>query len=88
MIKRLTWLLITALVAFVLFYMSRFWVFDLWSRPGLFGLRALPPDGNLLARWLRGTPLAQFDLIIWVCGTFILLTWLEKLYHKLTRGAA
>ncbi|EEE36099.1 conserved hypothetical protein [Rhodobacteraceae bacterium KLH11] len=80
--------MITVCAAIVLLYLSRFWIFDLWGRPGLFGLRSLPPGGNLVARWVRGTPLAQFDLIIWVCGVFLVLTWLEKLYHQLTHKDA
>ena len=86
MIRRLIWLVITAIVAIALLYISRFWVFDLWPRPGLFGLRELPPQGGLLARWLRGTPFAQFELLIWTCGVFLVLTWLENLYHRLTHS--
>ena len=86
MIRRLLWLLITAFVTVVLLYLSRFWLFDLWPREGLFGISALRPQGGLLALWLRGTPLAPFELLIWVCGAFMALTWLEKLYHRLVHG--
>ena len=29
--------------------------------------------------WLRGTPFAQFDLIIWAVASFLVLSWTEKL---------
>ena len=84
MIGRILWLAATIIVAIVLLYISRFWPFDLWSWKGLFGIKSLPPGGNLVARWLRGTPLSQLDLLIWISAVFMVLTWLEKLYHRLT----
>lgn len=80
MIARLFWLLIAVGVGVAMLYLSRFWVFDLWSRDGLFGVEALRPQGGLLALWLRGTVFAPFELLIWICGVFLALTWLEKLY--------
>lgn len=85
MIKRILILVIVAIVTLVLFYLSRFWIFDLWSREGLFGLRDLRPQGGLLGRWLRGTPLAPFELMIWACGVFMILTWLENLVARLKK---
>ena len=84
MIARIFWLSITGIVAAALFYISRFWDFRLWSREGLFGIEDLRPQGGLLARWLRGTDLAPFELLIWVIGAFLLLTVLQKLYDALT----
>ncbi|MBE1284380.1 MAG: hypothetical protein GJ676_13795 [Rhodobacteraceae bacterium] len=83
MSRRVFWMTLTVLVAAVLIYLSRFWAFDLWGREGLFGLRELRPQGGLLARWLRGTVFAPFELIIWVVGVFLILTGLEKLYDRI-----
>lgn len=85
MTRRILWMAITIIVAFVLIYLSRFWAFDLWGREGLFGWRELRPQGGLLGRWLRGTPFQPFELIIWVVGMFLVLTWLEKAYDRLTK---
>ncbi len=84
MSRRITWMLITIILMIPLFYISRFWIFDLWGRDGLFGIKALRPRGGLLAGWLRGTPLAPFELLIWLASVFCVLTWLEKAYAKLT----
>ncbi|SDZ61635.1 hypothetical protein SAMN05444004_1351 [Jannaschia faecimaris] len=62
-----------------LLYLSRFWFLDLWPRSGLFGWEALPPDGGVLGRWLRGTPFAAFELLIWAAGVFMVLTYLQRL---------
>ncbi len=77
--KRVFLLLLVALLGAVMLYLSRFWMFDLWSRPGLFGLPELRPNGGLLARWLRGTPFAPFELLIWATGVFMILTLLQKI---------
>lgn len=82
MSRRIFWLLLTLSVAVILFYLSRFWIFDLWGRAGLFGFRDLRPQGGLLAQWLRGTPLAPFELIIWVVSFFLILTGFEKAYGR------
>ncbi len=83
--KRLFALVIMACVGAALFYISRFWIFNLWSRDGLFGLSELRPQGGLLATWLRGTQLAPFELLIWVIAVFIGLTWLQKLFDFFKR---
>ncbi|MCV6584033.1 MAG: hypothetical protein OIF47_00715 [Marinibacterium sp.] len=83
MIPRLFWLSVTGAVAATLFYVSRFWDFRLWSRDGLFGIETLRPQGGLLARWLRGTELAPFELILWVIGVFLVLTWLQRIHDAL-----
>ncbi|MEM9796685.1 MAG: hypothetical protein AAF919_09360 [Pseudomonadota bacterium] len=75
---------VAALTALVLFYLSQFWFLDLWPREGLFGFEALHPRGDLLARWLRGTQFAPFDLLIWACGSFLVLTGLQSLVDFLT----
>ncbi len=80
MMRRLLSLLIIAVVALILFYVSRFWDFRLWSREGLFGISALRPQGGLLAVWLRGTPFAPYELLIWATGSFLILTWVQKFF--------
>lgn len=82
--KRLIWLILTAGVAAVLFYLSRFWDLRLWGREGLFGIESLRPQGGLLGQWLRGTDLAPFELLIWAIAVFVILTGLQKLYDRFT----
>ena len=85
-------LAIIAVTGFVLLYISRFWVFELWGRPGLFGLSELPPNGGLLNRWLRQMNfevvdlrfLTNYELLIWVIGSFLILTALEKAFDRFT----
>lgn len=81
--KRLISLIIVAFIGFVLFYVSRFWAFNLWDRPGLFGWKELTPNGGLIARWVRGTEFAPFELLIWAIGVFLVLTLLQKMFDKL-----
>jgi len=80
---RAIYLIVVTCVTFILLYISRFWIFSWWDRPGLFELKALPPQGGLLQRWLRGTDLAPFELLIWVIAGFLFLTLLQKLFDKL-----
>lgn len=81
--KRAFWLIVAALAATILFYVSRFWFLRLWPRDGLFGIETLRPQGGLLGRWLRGTDLAPFELLIWAVGAFAVLTVLQKLFDLL-----
>ncbi len=83
--RRLFWMLVAVFTGAAFFYISRFWDFRLWGRDGLLGIDALRPQGGLLARWLRGTDLAPFELLIWVIGVFLILTFLQKIYDRLTR---
>ncbi len=76
---------IVALVAASLFYVSRFWDFRLWSRDGLFGIEALRPQGGLVARWLRGSDLAPFELLIWGIGAILILSLLQRLFDLAKR---
>ncbi len=82
--KRIVLLLVTALVALILFYLSRFWFLRLWDRDGLFGNEALRPQGNLLTTWLRGTDFAPFELLLWAIGAFLVLSLLQKLFDLLS----
>lgn len=81
--KRLLWLAVVAAVGLILLYLSRFWIWSLWPRSGLFGLSELRPQGGLLATWLRGTDFAPFELLVWAIGVFLILTFLQKLYDRL-----
>lgn len=86
MIRRIFWVAVMLFVALALFYLSRFWPFQWWDRPGLFGWRELRPQGGLVAVWLRGTPLAPYELLVWAVGSFLVLTGLQKLYDWTTPG--
>ncbi|MEM8572292.1 MAG: hypothetical protein AAGG56_15490 [Pseudomonadota bacterium] len=87
MIRRSVSLLIVAFVALALFYVSRFWDFRLWGNEGLLGIEMLRPQGGLVAVWLRGTPLAPYELIVWAVGSVLILTGLQKLFDMLTPAA-
>ncbi|MEM7508657.1 MAG: hypothetical protein AAF415_18150 [Pseudomonadota bacterium] len=76
---------LAAVLAAILFYLSRFWFLDLWPREGLLGWEALPPRGSLTASWLRGTPFAPFELVLWAVGAFLLLSAVEKLVSLIRR---
>jgi len=86
MMARVALILLAAAVALVLLYLSRFWFLDLWPRGGLFGIEELRPGGGLLGRWLRGTPLAPFELVIWAAGVFLVLTGVQRLVDFATRS--
>ena len=85
MIHRAASLTIVAAFAAVAYYLSRFWDLRLWDRDGLLGFESLRPQGGLLARWLRGTDFAVFELLIWVAGIFIGLTALQKAFDLVAR---
>ncbi len=86
--KRTPLLLLVFLVGLVMLYLSRFWFVELWPRSGLFGVQDLRPGGGLLGRWLRGTPFAPFELLIWGSGVFLILTYLQRLIDFLSKPAA
>lgn len=83
MTRRIALMAVTAVLGVVLLYLSRFWWLQLWPREGLLGIEALRPQGDLVARWTRGTPLAPFELILWVLGAFLALTWTQWLIDRL-----
>lgn len=82
--KRIVLLFLMAVVGVVMLYLSRFWFLDLWPRSGLFGWPDLRPGGGLLARWLRGTQFAPFELLIWSAGVFLILTYLQRFIDWIT----
>ncbi len=79
MTRRIVGLALALLLCVVLFYISRFWDFRLWTGK-LLGIEGLRPQGGLLALWLRGTPLAPYELLVWVVGGFLVLSLAERLF--------
>jgi len=86
--KRPLLLILMLIVGIIVLYLSRFWIFDLWGREGLFGWRELRPGGGLLGRWLRGTPVAPFELLVWAIGVFLILTYLQRFIDFLTPASS
>ena len=43
----------------------------------------LRPQGGLVAQWLRGTPLAPYELLVWLVGGFLSLSVFEWLFSRL-----
>lgn len=84
MIRRIVLMLITGVLGLIAYYLSRFWDFRLWDRDGLLGIEALRPQGGLLARWLRGSDLAPFELMIWVLGVFLALSVLQWIFDRVS----
>lgn len=81
--------LIVASITVLLLYLSEFWQFRLWGREGLFGLEWLRPQGNIVGRelgqLLRGSgfgALGNLDILLWVMGSFLALTWLDRLWKR------
>lgn len=70
----------------VLLFTSRFWVWTApWGGDGLFGLKLVPPFGNTVQFWLRGTIFSDFSVIIWGCGAIVVLSILHWLASRLIR---
>ncbi len=84
MIRHIVMIALMLLVTAILLYLSRFWIFSWWGRDGLLGFEALRPQGDLISRWLRGTDFRPFELLLWVVGGFLILTWLQKIVDWLT----
>lgn len=77
--RRLVAVGLVVCVAAGLLYISRFWPFELWARQGWLDQAGWRPQGGMLLHWLRGTQFAQFELLIWVTGSFVALSVTEKL---------
>ena len=71
------------LLAAILLYVSRYWLFDLWSREGLFGVEYLRPNGDLMRAWLGGTIWQPFDIVIWAIFAFLLLSIVQAIADRL-----
>ncbi len=76
-------LFIVVFAAAILLYLSRFWPFEWWDRKHALAELGLRPGGNLLRFWLRGTPFASFDVLIWILISFPVLSVVEKFCQKL-----
>ena len=82
MIRRLFWMTVAIFTGAGLFFISRFWDFRLWDRDSLLAQSGLTPQGGQLARWLRGSDLAPFELMIWAVVVFVVLTLIQKLFDR------
>lgn len=85
MMGRVFGILLAIALAAILLYVSRYWLFDLWGREGLFGLQSLRPNGDLLRSWLGGTIWRPFDIVIWGIGAFLFLSAAQAIIDRLKR---
>jgi hypothetical protein len=77
---------IVVLLALVLLYLTRFWVFtDWWGNEGLWGFKDLSRHGDFLTRQLRGTPWQPFSLLLWLAGGFLALSLLQTVAARIGR---
>ncbi|MGF1621074.1 MAG: hypothetical protein ACFCUR_10715 [Rhodomicrobiaceae bacterium] len=83
MITRIAGLLTAFLLAAFIAYASRYWIFDLWGREGLFGVSWLPPQGGLIRSWTGGTMWSPFDIILWGIAAFLLLTFVQAIRDRI-----
>lgn len=80
-------LALTALFAGVLLYASRFWIWRLWEKEGLFGLNYLRRDGDQLRGYLRDLSkslgigeINALDILAWGLLIFLALSLLQWLW--------
>ena len=83
MVMRIVGLFAALLLAAIIAYASRYWIFDLWGREGLLGLRWLPPQGALIRNWTGGTIWAAFDILLWGVGAFLLLSFVQSIRDRI-----
>ncbi len=84
-IGRIFGVVIAILLAAILLYVSRYWLFDLWSREGLFGVEYLRPNGDLMRSWLGGTIWQPFDIVIWGIFAFLFLSTVQAIADLVKR---
>ena len=88
-IRHLFGLALAVLLTAVALYMSRFWIWtNLWGNDGLFGAKIVSRFGDLVQFWMRGTWLSEFNLIVWGCGTILVLSilhWIAARFAKLLK---
>ena len=78
--------LVASVLAVSALYVSRFWLWSLpWSKKGLWGFQELSPNGDVLRRLLRRTPLEVFDLVIWLGLVFIVLSLVQWLVDRVVK---
>ena len=85
LVTRILGLLLAVGLLVILAYLSRYWDFRWWSRDGLAGVEALRPQGDLVRRWLRGTPFSPFDVVLWGVGGFLLLSLAQSAWRRISR---
>ena len=78
-------ILLVLVTATILLYLSRFWPFELWARNSVLEQWGLRRGGGLLRFWLRGTPFATLELVIWASGSFLVLSFVESLCQRIAR---
>lgn len=83
MAKRLIGVLVALALLAIVVYVSRFWMFDLWPREGLFGIETLRPGGDLWRRWMRDLGLGTYDILLWAVAGFALLSVAQKIWSLL-----
>lgn len=77
---------VVILLALVLLYLTRFWIFtDWWGNDGLWGIKELSRHGDFLTRQLRGTPYQAFSLLFWLVGGLLALSLLQTAAARIGR---
>jgi hypothetical protein len=85
-LTRILGLFLVVLLLALLVYLSRYWTFRWWDSGGLAGIEALRPQGDLVRRWLRGTPFSTYDIVAWGVGGLLLLSVIQSLWGRIFRG--
>lgn len=92
--RRALGLLVMAVLSVILLYASPWWPWReiclggepaiLCARDGVFGVGALHPRGDVIARWLRGTAFSEAALLVWVVAAALTLTGAQMLWDRLS----
>ena len=84
LLTRLLGILAVVVLSLALLYLTRFWIFTDWcGNEGLFGYKALSPQGDFLARQLGGTPYRPFALVFWLLGGLLALSLLQAIAARI-----
>ncbi len=68
-VRHLLGIVAVTLLALVLLYLTRFWIFtDWWGDEGLLGYREFGRQGDFLTHQLGGTRYQPFSLLLWLAG--------------------
>jgi len=85
-LHRFAGLISAAGLTLLLLYASRFWIWRApWGNDGLFGFKLFHPLGNVVHRWVQGTPFAEMSLVVWGCGAIIFLSILQWLVCRVVK---
>ncbi len=69
-----------------LFYASRFWIWKApWENDGLLGLHLFSPHGSVVRWWTEGTVLSEFNIVLWGCGSIVLLSIIQWLTSRVSK---